>query len=77
MTITSGDAPVGLELRAIEREFPGWHLFLSDAGNVWAATTENHGGGSGTTLDAPTPALMRHEIAQQRHRWQCTCGSAA
>lgn len=77
MTITTGTAPVSLELRAIEREFPGWHLFASDAGTIWAVTTENHAGGSGTTLDAPSPALMRHEIAEQQHRWHCTCGSAA
>jgi hypothetical protein len=77
LTITSGDAPVSLELRAIEREFPGWHLFPSDAGRIWAVTTHTHAGGSGTTLDAETPALARQQIAEQEHLWHCTCGTAA
>jgi hypothetical protein len=78
LTITRG----GLreELRDVEHDYPGWHLFTSDAGTVWAATTENHAGGSGTTLDAPTPDGMRHEIACQIHQWgqrECGCGDAA
>lgn len=68
MTIT---ASTGLraELRAVERDYPGWHLFTSDTGSVWAATTENHAGGSGTTLEAPTAAVMRYEIAAQVREW--------
>jgi hypothetical protein len=57
------------ELRAIERKHPGWHLFLSDAGNVWAVTARAHDGGSGTTLDARTPAGMDREIAVQERIW--------
>jgi hypothetical protein len=76
VTTTSGTS-LHAELQAVEQEFPGWHLFASDTGQIWAVTTENHAGGSGTTLEAPSPALMRHEIAGQQHRWHCTCGSAA
>lgn len=57
------------ELRAVEDDYPGWHLYLSDTGSVWAATTENHAGGSGTTLEAPTPGGMRREIAAQVREW--------
>lgn len=68
-TITSGS--LSTELRAVEHDYPGWHLFTSDTGRIWAATTENHAGGSGTTLDAPSPDLMRHAIAEQQHQWMC------
>ena len=68
MTIITGPG-LRAELRAVERDCPGWHLFTSDAGNIWAATTENHAGGSGTTLDAPTPHRMRYKIAAQVHEW--------
>lgn len=58
------------ELHAVEDDYPGWHVWKSSAGRIWAATPENHTGGSGTTLDAPTPDLMRHAIAEQVHAWQ-------
>jgi hypothetical protein len=56
-------------MRAVEQEFHGWHVWASDSGHIWAATAENHAGGSGTTLDAPTPALMRQKIADQVRCW--------
>jgi hypothetical protein len=67
------------ELRAIEHEHPGWHLFTSDSGDVWAVTTENHDGGSGTTLEAPSPQAMRREIAVQERIWgiQAPCWASA
>lgn len=76
MTITTGDH-LSDEVHAIDRDCPHWHAFVSDAGRIWAATTENHAGGSGTTLDAASPVLMRHAIAEQEHSWHCTFGSAA
>lgn len=59
------------ELRAIERKHPGWHLYVSDAGNIWAVTTQAHDlGGSGTTLgEVRTPAAMEREIAVQERIW--------
>ena len=68
MTITTGPS-LSDEMRAVEREFPGWHLFASDAGRIWACTNKNCGGGCGTTLDAETPQEMRRVIAQQIHEW--------
>ena len=68
MNVPSGDH-LSDELRAVEQDFPGWHLYPSDAGRIWASTTENHDGGSGTTLDANTPQAMRYEIAVQEREW--------
>jgi hypothetical protein len=56
-------------LRAVEREFPGWHLYLSDEGMVWAVTCTCPYGGCGMTLDARTPEGMWQEIAAEEHRW--------
>jgi hypothetical protein len=69
VTITSRQG-LRAELRAVEDDYPGWHLYLSDTGSVWAATTENHHGGSGTTLEGVTPRGMRYEIAAQVRQWE-------
>jgi hypothetical protein len=58
------------EMRAVQKQHPGWHVWKSSAGRIWAATAENHTGGSGTTLDAPTPEAMHREIAVQVHEWE-------
>lgn len=55
-------------MRLVETRHPHWHLFLSSAARVWAVTTLCEAGGCGTTLDAPTPELMDHEIAKWEHR---------
>ena len=67
---TTGAGP-GLheEMRAVEREYAGWHLYMTDAGTIWAVTCHTPWRGGGVTLDAPTPELMRHEIAAEIHRW--------
>lgn len=69
MTITTGPR-LSDETATIGRDCPGWHAWTSSAGRTWAATTENHAGGSGTTLDAPTPEAMRREIAIQERIWR-------
>lgn len=59
------------ELRAVEHDCPGWHLWLSDAGRVWAVhvltpaeqASPGAAGANATTVTAPTPELIRHEIA--------------
>ena len=56
------------EMRGVEAEFPEWHLFATDT-VIWAVTSHTPCHGCGLTLDAPTPALMRHAIAAQQHRW--------
>ena len=53
------------ERHAIERQFPGWHVWVSDAGHPWATrATES----SGVTLDAPGIGLMPFVIAEYEHR---------
>jgi hypothetical protein len=59
------------ELAAVEHEFPGFHCWRSDQGIAHATTCECHDPeGCGTTLTAPTPDLLRHEIAAQVHAWR-------
>ena len=72
------------ELAAIDQDFPGWHVWSDTAGWIWA--THVYGRtemaaiaqglqvryvGSGVTLDAPTPDLIRYEIAVWEHEWDC------
>jgi len=70
VTITDEDTHLSDELRAIEDDCPGWHLYTSDAGRIVAVTTRNVSGGFGTTLDAPTPTAMRREIAIKERHWE-------
>lgn len=64
------------ELQAVEANHPGWHVWKSDGGRIWATTAENHyANGSGTTLDAPTPEAMHREIAVQVHEWEAWCAA--
>jgi hypothetical protein len=55
------------ELHAVNHDYPGWHSWHSDEGRIYA--TRCRAGWCGTTLDAPTPALMRYEIAMQDREW--------
>jgi hypothetical protein len=67
--IISTGASLHEETASIGRDYPGWHAWISDAGRVWAATPRSYAGGSGTTIDAPTPAAMRREIAETEREW--------
>lgn len=63
------------ETAAVEADYPAWHVWVSSGGQINAthartraemrAVAARHGtcAGSGITLNAPTPALIRHEIA--------------
>ena len=77
-SISQGPPGLGLhaDLMAVEQDYPGWHVWLSDTGTVYAthvlsrieqAALRVRSGGltaaGGTTLSAATPDLMRHEIA--------------
>lgn len=68
MTIITGPS-LSDEMRAVEAEFPGWHLFTSNTGRIWACTCKNCYGGSGSTLDAQTPQEMRRVIAREIREW--------
>lgn len=72
------------ELAAIDQDFPGWHVWLDTAGWIWATHIFGRAEmtaialgfqvryvGSGVTLDAPTPAMIRYEIAAWKHEWDC------
>lgn len=59
---------------AIERDFPGWHAWTGDTGTFHAVTTENHLGGSGTTIEGRTARELRAAIAAQAREW---AGAAA
>ncbi len=43
----------------------GWHVFLSDAGRVWAVTPRSRYGGSGETIDAASVKEMRAELMRR------------
>jgi hypothetical protein len=58
------------EMRAVEADYPDWHLFATLDGTIWAVTSHTPWKGRGITLDARTPELMRHEIAAEEHRWE-------
>lgn len=78
MIIASGPPDLSEQLRALEQEFPGWHAWHSDAGIFYATTCKcAYDCGSGTTVEAPTPELLRYEIACQVHQWQIAAVAAA
>jgi hypothetical protein len=65
------------ELAAIDAEFPHWHAWHSDCGHMWATRAysaeerQSRQVPAGVTLDAPTPELLRHEIALYLHQMAC------
>lgn len=65
-------------LRAIEAAHPGWHVWKSDGGMLWA-TTVTHSpygqAGAGYTVDAGSPECLARKIAEADH--QCQSGAAA
>lgn len=65
-----GTTPLSQELANLSAE-TAWHCFTTDRGHVAATTPRcpQYPEGSGTTVIAPTPALLAHEIAVQEHEW--------
>ena len=70
------------ELAAIDQDFSGWHAWSDTAGWIWATHVYGRAEmaaiaqglqvryvGSGVTLDAPTPDLIRYGIAVWKHEW--------
>jgi hypothetical protein len=64
------DAPtLSEELAAVQADNPGWHCWRSDAGVMHATTCKcATPEGSGTTVEAPTPDLLRYAIAVQAYK---------
>ncbi len=56
----------------VEADFPGWHIWQSNAGRWWATRTglvirrEDLGTGRVMTLDADDEASLRQQLAIQR-----------
>jgi hypothetical protein len=56
-----GDPGLRAEMDAVENDYPGWILHLSEQATVWCEWV------SGITLRAPTPGEARHAIAVWEH----------
>ena len=56
------------ELRRIEADHPGWHLWLDSGGRINATRIL---GAGGVTLDAGCPATITWLIADWEHHWSC------
>jgi hypothetical protein len=69
--------PLSEELRAVEADHPGWHCWCGDTGRCHATTPRcAYPDGSGTTVEAPTPVLLHHAIAEVVHGWAVSGGIA-
>ena len=67
--ILDGLAPAAA-VAAVEREFAGWHVHLSDTGAVWADTDMGpRGGGAPVTLRAANAEQIWREMAATEHHW--------
>jgi hypothetical protein len=66
------DPPPSLsdELRAVEAGHPGWHCWTGNTGRCHATTCQcAYPDGCGTTVEARTPDLLHHAIAEVVHDW--------
>jgi hypothetical protein len=65
-----GEPTLSEELATVEAD-TGWHCYKTDRGHCAACTPRHpqYPDGSGTTVTAPTPKLLAHEIAVTEHRW--------
>jgi hypothetical protein len=61
------DGPTLTDIRhAIEAQFPGWHVWLSDSGHTYAVRSCGHT--PGVTLTPPAIGLVSHAIALFEHQ---------
>jgi len=51
----------------VQAAHPHWHLWHTDT-LEWATRPQSAEGGSGTTLDAPTPERLHQVLAAFEHR---------
>ena len=55
-------------LRVIAEHHPHWHIWRTDH-LVWGTRPISADGGSGTTLDAPTPERLDQVLAAWEHKY--------
>ena len=51
----------------VQRHHPHWHIWRTDT-LVWGTRCRSACGGSGTTLDAPTPERLNQVLAEFEHK---------
>ena len=54
-------ATIARGVARLQRDYPGWSVWVSSTGRIWAASpvSQHRHRGSGQTLDADNPRLMR------------------
>lgn len=61
----------GMELHdamhAIEEAHPGWHIYHSDTGRIWATDVHLGPKGGGQTVDADSVETIEHSI--EKREW--------
>ena len=67
-----GEPGLRAEMDAVEAEFPGWYLHLSEQGTVWCEWVAGI-----PALRAPTPSEARHVIAEYEHLMVVRYGAVA
>jgi hypothetical protein len=84
MPIIHDEPTLTEECQAVEHEFPGWHVWHSDAGEIYATHVRTPRqmealeswtllwAGAGVTVFAHSPALARYAIARYQR-----CGEVA
>jgi hypothetical protein len=67
--------PTSVEVTAIGRDYPDWHVWRSQAGRWWATRLGHNQPAShrdpefAMTVDADTVGELREALAHQRHRF--------
>jgi len=59
------------ECKAIERACPGWHVWRSDEGKVYATRVSHGTLGCGVTIPCHGIGRAPHEIAEYEHALAC------
>ena len=56
-------------IAAVQQHHPHWHVWRTDT-TVWGTRPISAWGGSGTTLDAPTPERLDQVLAEWEHKYR-------
>lgn len=75
----STSAALRARIRSAQRRYPNWHLFASTSGHIYATgwNLADPSGRMGTTVDAPTTALIGRAIARREAEMGRMARSAA